>query len=323
MAQWFFSCNGVQQGPVAEEELVARARRGELKRDDFVWKAEYGQQWKRAGSVDLFFPPGSAEVAAPTAAPAWAASGGGTGQMPPNHEITAAARQALRGCWGPAIGFTVVYALLCIGTSVVAGFLGAIAPLLQVAVTWLVMPCLAVGLMMFFLAIARGGTPEFSLLFGGFPRFGTAVGSYLLTVLFTLLWVLAALVPVGLFVGVMLATAGSAPLSNPDEWSPGLRAMVVLGAVYYVVALAAISLRYSLVMLAAADRDSAGPLGSVRRSVRLMKGRKWQFLRLGFRMVGWAILSLMTCGIGLLWLVPYYTTAVAVFYDRAQACGRT
>lgn len=32
--------------------------------------------------------------------------------------------------------------------------------------------------------------------------------------------------------------------------------------------------------------------------------------------LGWGILSLLTLGIGLLWLIPYVYTSLAAFYDE-------
>jgi uncharacterized membrane protein len=55
------------------------------------------------------------------------------------------------------------------------------------------------------------------------------------------------------------------------------------------------------------------------RSKELMHGNKWRLYCLHLSFIGWALLSLLTLGIGVLWLVPYQQASVAAFYrDIAQ-----
>ena len=48
-----------------------------------------------------------------------------------------------------------------------------------------------------------------------------------------------------------------------------------------------------------------------------MKGKRWKMFCLGCRFIGWALLCVLTLGIGLLWLVPYVNTSIAAFYEDA------
>jgi uncharacterized membrane protein len=50
-------------------------------------------------------------------------------------------------------------------------------------------------------------------------------------------------------------------------------------------------------------------------SMRMMQGHKMQLFLLDLSMIGWLILSLLTLGIGLLFLYPYYYSAHAHFYE--------
>ncbi len=45
-----------------------------------------------------------------------------------------------------------------------------------------------------------------------------------------------------------------------------------------------------------------------------MNGWKGKLFLLDLSLIGWAILSMLTCGIGYLWLGSYYKTNHAVFY---------
>ena len=54
---------------------------------------------------------------------------------------------------------------------------------------------------------------------------------------------------------------------------------------------------------------------AIERSRAMMKGHKFDLFYLYLSFIGWFILSLMTLGIGLLWLTPYVEGAVASFYE--------
>jgi uncharacterized membrane protein len=54
-------------------------------------------------------------------------------------------------------------------------------------------------------------------------------------------------------------------------------------------------------------------------SMRLMQGHKMQLFLLDLSMIGWLILSFLTLGIGLLFLLPYNYTAHAHFYEDLKA----
>ncbi len=58
---WYYAEAGMQQGPVAFDELCARAASGALKPADLVWQPAFGQSWRPASQVpELFVPPPAA-----------------------------------------------------------------------------------------------------------------------------------------------------------------------------------------------------------------------------------------------------------------------
>ena len=54
----------------------------------------------------------------------------------------------------------------------------------------------------------------------------------------------------------------------------------------------------------------------VERSAELMRGNRSSLFMLQFSFIGWAILAVLTFGIGLLWLLPYMQVATVVFYEK-------
>lgn len=58
---------------------------------------------------------------------------------------------------------------------------------------------------------------------------------------------------------------------------------------------------------------------AIERSMQLMKGYKWKFFCLQLSFIGWVLLSMLTLGIGFLFLIPYMQTAAAFFYEDLKA----
>lgn len=75
------------------------------------------------------------------------------------------------------------------------------------------------------------------------------------------------------------------------------------------------SYSYAMTFYILADDNDVGVFEAITRSRQLMDGNKWKYVCLQWRFFGWALLCLLTLGIGFLWLVPYMSAATAAFYD--------
>lgn len=58
---------------------------------------------------------------------------------------------------------------------------------------------------------------------------------------------------------------------------------------------------------------------AIEKSMAMMNGHKMKFFLLYLSFIGWAILCLLTLGIGYLFLIPYMNTSVAAFYEDLKA----
>jgi uncharacterized membrane protein len=76
---------------------------------------------------------------------------------------------------------------------------------------------------------------------------------------------------------------------------------------------------YSQVWFILAEDDQISPNDALKKSKKMMYGYKMQFFLLGLSFIGWLLLAILTCGIGLLWVVPYMQTANAKFYEDLKA----
>ena len=72
--------------------------------------------------------------------------------------------------------------------------------------------------------------------------------------------------------------------------------------------------RYSMATYILAENPNMQATEAIERSKALMDGRKGALFCLDLSFIGWALLAVLTAGIGNLWLVPYMTVSRAAFY---------
>lgn len=58
---------------------------------------------------------------------------------------------------------------------------------------------------------------------------------------------------------------------------------------------------------------------AIERSMAMMEGHKMRLFLLDLSFIGWALLSILTLGIGMFWLQPYVSTAHAAFYEDLKS----
>lgn len=76
---------------------------------------------------------------------------------------------------------------------------------------------------------------------------------------------------------------------------------------------------YSLTFLILAEDKSIEPLAAITKSKEMMQGNKWKLAFLQFRFIGWALLCILTLGIGFFWFIPYMTVSMVEFYNDIKA----
>ena len=75
------------------------------------------------------------------------------------------------------------------------------------------------------------------------------------------------------------------------------------------------AIAYSQTFYILAEDDTIGSMDALRKSKEMMDGYKWKYFCLGLRFIGWAMLCVLTLGIGFLWLSPYIQVSYAKFYE--------
>lgn len=74
------------------------------------------------------------------------------------------------------------------------------------------------------------------------------------------------------------------------------------------------SYSYSMAFYVLAENQGMGANAAIRESMRRMKGHRMELFLLQLSFVGWWLLCVLTCGLAGLYVAPYYSTAMAIFY---------
>lgn len=75
---------------------------------------------------------------------------------------------------------------------------------------------------------------------------------------------------------------------------------------------------YSMAFYIKHDNPSYDWETCMQESSAMMQGHKWQYFCLQLSFIGWHLVSLMTCGVGALWVSPYIQASKANFYEQLK-----
>ncbi len=79
------------------------------------------------------------------------------------------------------------------------------------------------------------------------------------------------------------------------------------------------ALSYSQTYYILKDHPELSPNEVITASKTRMQGKKGKYFLLNLSFIGWSFLCILTLGLGFLWLVPYISTSLAVFYEQEIA----
>ena len=75
------------------------------------------------------------------------------------------------------------------------------------------------------------------------------------------------------------------------------------------------AIRYSMAFLIMKDNPQLTAMQAIDQSCIMMEGHKMEFFMLCLNFIGWFILSIITCGVGFIFLYPYIYTSIVLFYE--------
>lgn len=94
---------------------------------------------------------------------------------------------------------------------------------------------------------------------------------------------------------------------------------IALWSLLFVIPGIYMSLSYALVFYVKRDNPHYTWQQCFDESEILMDGNRWELIKLMFSFVGWTIVGIFAfLGVGCLWVYPYQTVSIAVFYDELR-----
>lgn len=252
-----------------------------------------------------------------------------------NAEYRARARHALQDQWGINAGIYFVY--LVISTMVTwlvsqvlkleSGTMKAnmMSTILEIVVLF----ALTYGTYYVALTVIRGGRATTSGLFAIFqsqyyvPMLILNLIATVISFLLNLIVYIPMLISYGSsFYWFVVTANGSAAqvtsLDTFDKYGIGAAGIVILVLITLALLFFMNSILSGIFQIAAwakMDFPELPIMQAFKYGWRLLKDNWGQYILLNLSFIGWGILAIFTCGVGLLWLVPYINVATAAFYD--------
>lgn len=230
-------------------------------------------------------------------------------------EIRAQAREALSGNWATFVLLNVMYVLSTVVLSVLNAFIPIIG---YIALMVLTVP-LAYGYLKNLLRLKRKETDNafefFRYTFNDFGRAWCVTGRILLKLIVPLIIVgisLIAIVILAVFVTMSAIVGNESALVVSSFGYLIVMVALFIGYIWLIVR----GLLCVLSTYIAIDNPQMSAKETVDLSVKLMKGNRWKYIFLSLSFIGWMILSILTLGIGFIFLFPYMSVAMAFFYEN-------
>lgn len=230
-------------------------------------------------------------------------------------ELRVKARESLKGKWGKAALLTLCYVIIVGVISFLLAFIPVIGPIANAIIS---VP-ISFGVLASFMKLKRdeevGYTDFLNIGFSNFGKVWGVAGNMILKMIVPIV-----LVVVFLLVFAFSVTGGvtSTILSNSYRASTGFGGLAFIGFIGYIAALIYAVVKgylYSLSYYVLYDNPDKTGKEIVEMSESMMKGNRWSYFWLGLTFIGWAILSVFTLHVGLLWLMPYIMVTFVCFYE--------
>lgn len=97
--------------------------------------------------------------------------------------------------------------------------------------------------------------------------------------------------------------------------------LISMVAAIFTLGIGAIVVKYmySMVPYLLHDYPELTPREAMKISREMMSGQKWELFVLDLTFIGWILLSIITFGVGMIFVEPYMSTARATFYEDLKS----
>lgn len=229
------------------------------------------------------------------------------------------ARDKLFGKWGKvaliSLAYFVLFYIIGLLENHTVGFANTVVSILA----FLIEVPLGFGLTVCAVKLFNGEDVKvFDFFSFGFDNFGKSWGITLRTALKLLLPFILLVVSVALIIAAGVYFSVDTTLFTATASSSYI-VMMVVGCIMYVISFTWFIMQsyyYELNYMIAAENPEMSSKDVVDRSKELMQNNRLKLFCLEFSFIGWAILAVLSLGIGMLWLAPYIQFAKVSFYKN-------
>ncbi len=223
-------------------------------------------------------------------------------------ELKALAKEHMFGKYGVAIGATLVIAMITGFISVFSTIFIDTTTIIGVILNFLISFVISVfsglftsGEIYFFLKIACGKQVTFRDIFYGFQLFPNKAVSIQL---YLVVWTYAAMLPFTILSYLVM--------QNPSN--AVIMLLYSLSMILYLVVALVISIVYAQVFFLLHDFPDYSAKELLTMSRKIMKGSMGRYFYLMVSFIPLILLGLLSCGIALIWIIPYMNTTHAEFF---------
>ena len=230
------------------------------------------------------------------------------------------ARRKLLGQWGKGACIMLAFVLISFFINFIESFLPDSIKWIGQIIDIIIDIPMAFGLTFAFLKLFKDEEVKaFDFLKLGFSNFGRSWGVAFQTFLKMVLPAISVifsyiLVLFSISMGIMVVPYASSSVSCISIVILVIGSILLISSIIWAVTK---SYYYQLAYLISIENEDMIPADAVSESEKLMSGKRASLFCLQLSFIGWAILTAITFGIGLLWLVPYVQFATIAFYKYA------
>lgn len=222
-------------------------------------------------------------------------------------QLKALSREQLTGRYAVAVGATFLTTLISMAVSLLVTVFARTDTTASIIIYYLISfiisllsAVLGIGLLKLFFKLVKNEAYQISDIFWGFQNHPDKV--ILIMIILTLIFMVCLIPGMGLLFVYGVTFNRLVFVLAMFSLIAGIVAMIIIG------------ITYSQVGYIIADDSQLSVLEIMRMSKEMMMGQKGRYFYLQISFIGWYMLSLLSCGIALLWIQPYHMCTNIYFY---------
>lgn len=226
-------------------------------------------------------------------------------------EIKSLAKDKLRGRWTNIVLLTLILGIL----EILANHIAAKYSVLSFANDLLLLPAITAAGILYVIKFVRSS--EKVSLKEAIPSVNTWIRFIKVIIIigiFTIPVIIIVVLGEVLFITIA-STMHTAMFMGGLPFDPVMMIWVMAGVIAAIgILLASIVGVFLFPLSYLVAEEEIGVWKAACKSVKLMKGHKWELFILGLSFLGWILLSILTFGIGFLWLLPYIQVTLRIYF---------